>query len=774
MPKLSNSFLTFDLDPESRTFTLKSSIFPQARIDKAEFAIELVKNSPTDFGFKPDSLVLERRTDARLGNLALLSLDYIDQTRGLLAKVEFAMPSGKPFLYQRLSVKNLGAKKVNPERFRFASIERSQLQFGDRSASQTSFFSNGWQSWSPTGVWHYGDKQVRSNLIGLSTPMLYNTGTPITRKASHFSSDMFAAVLDQQVQVGLLFGFLSQREQFGSVEAKLHPEPELSVWANCDQIELLPGSTLESDWLAWQFFDTASAHPFEPYLQMVAVENEIRPRMKTPVGWCSWYYYFQKITPTVLRSNLNALDQVRQTLPLDFFQIDDGFEQDVGSWLKFHPSFPEGVAPIAGEIREKDFTPGLWLAPFILEHKSDIIKLHPDWLLRKPNGKPVNSGFVWDWLGKALDLTLPDVQEYVREVIRTAVDEWKFPYLKLDFLYAAALPGKFHNPTLTRAQVLRKALELVREEAGDECILLGCGVPLGSGLGIFDMMRISADVSPAWDPEFAGLKSIFHKEPNMPSARNAIQNILSRAMLDPYLWVNDPDCLLVRDDSKLSLAEVQSLATAISITGGAFLISDDMSKLNPERLKIAASLLPVLPPNPEVSDLFSNTMPSKLRQSLQGAAGEWELIALFNWADEPRDLTFTLEDLNLAASTYLMREYWSGESAIVEKSYQFKQVSTHGVRLFTLRRLNSLTYLGSDLHLSQGIELNSWKVVENKLHFTLDLSGRHTNGTIYLWSDRTPLSIVENGKEISWTSTLQNVLAIPVNLFPSSDLSVVF
>ncbi len=162
--------------------------------------------------------------------------------------------------------------------------------------------------------------------------------------------------------------------------------------------------------------------------------------------------------------------------------------------------------------------------------------------MRKANGKPVNSGFVWNWLGSALDLTHPpQVQEYVREVIRTVVNNWGFSYLKLDFLYAAALPGKHHDPTLTRAQVLRRGLELIREEAGEECVLLGCGVPIGTGIGIFDMMRISADVAPTWEPEFGSLKAIFRNEPNMPSARNAIMNILTRANLDPpHLWVNDP------------------------------------------------------------------------------------------------------------------------------------------------------------------------------------------------------------------------------------------
>lgn len=39
-------------------------------------------------------------------------------------------------------------------------------------------------------------------------------------------------------------------------------------------------------------------------------------------------------------------------------------------------------------------------------------------------------------------MTNPGVQEFVRQTIRHATETWGFKYLKLDFLYAAALAGK--------------------------------------------------------------------------------------------------------------------------------------------------------------------------------------------------------------------------------------------------------------------------------------------------------------------------------------------
>ena len=89
---------------------------------------------------------------------------------------------------------------------------------------------------------------------------------------------MFAALLDHQARVGLIVGFLSQKEQFGSIVSTLHPDPDLQIWANCDDVHLLPGKHLQSDTLVWQFFDTLNLNPSKPILKQfplkIRLDNE--------------------------------------------------------------------------------------------------------------------------------------------------------------------------------------------------------------------------------------------------------------------------------------------------------------------------------------------------------------------------------------------------------------------------------------------------------------------------------------------------------------------
>jgi alpha-galactosidase len=772
MTRLTNAWLDFVLDPEAGTFFLESLRFPGASLKNAGYNLSFSSSTahPT---VKLESVSQEQRDDSRHGPLEIVSAVYRAETVDLEWLVEFALPVDQPLLLQRMEIRNNSEQVFHPDKMTFGALRAGELHFSEDRPEKTAFHSNGWQSWSPNNTWQYGEKQTRSWLKLLAHPMLYNAGTPITRRESEFSSDMFGAIIDREAKVGLICGFLSQKEQFGSLLSTLHPEPDLQVWANADQIELRKGATLSSDWLGWQFFASTDPKPFKVYFEAVARENEVRKRIETPLGWCSWYYYFQNITPAEISKNLRAVSQLRSRLPLKFFQIDDGFEQDVGSWFEFDPNFPEGVAGLSEDIRHEGLTPGIWLAPFILQPRSKLIRRHPKWLLRKENGLPVNSGFVWGGLGRALDLTHPEALGYVRDVIRTAVHDWGFPYLKLDFLYAAALPGSHHDPTKTRAQILRQALELIREEAGSDVVLLGSGCPIGSGIGIFDMMRISADVSPEWEPNAYGIKRPVRNEPNMPCARNAIQNIITRAPMDPHWWVNDPDCLLVRADSKLTLPEVQSLATAISLSGGAVLLSDDMSKLGEDRLRIAQSLLPVLPPNPQVVDLFERPMPSKMRQVMQTPAGERQVIALFNWSDEAQDLLLDLDTFGLGGKSWLMREFWTGEWAEVASDFVFRGVPAHGVRLVTLSPLEDVAYLGSDLHVSQGVELQSWKVRGSNLTFNLDL-GREAEGRVYLYCPSVPSAVTLGRDEVYWIQETDKVISIAVRFATPAKVKVKF
>mgnify|MGYP001007760439 FL=1 len=213
-------------------------------------------------------------------------------------------------------------------------------------------------------------------------------------------------------------------------------------------------------------------------------------------------------------------------------------------------------------------------------------------------------------------------------------------------------------------------------------------------------------------------------------------NILTRANLHHKWWVNDPDCLLVRPDSNLTLTEVQSLATTIGLTGGALLISDDLTRLPAERISIAEALIPIMEEPVKIIDLFDAEIPQRLRLDPVTNAGAWHVLAAFNWSDQPQDIEFKQRDYRLEDGDYLYREFWSGASGewSTDSSLSFTAVPAHGCKLLAVRRHpgDRPLYLGSDLHISQGIEVDEWLEASDGVNITLRLP-RSVSGYVHLY-----------------------------------------
>lgn len=683
----------------------------------------------------------------------------------------FALPENKPFLIWKLLFTNQTTQPIRIEEiellsagyiYRRRSSPNGKIYFpisstpstpGTKSESSTQnlvFFSNGWQSWSYSGSYRQSDHYRQTRLGFLRTPFTQNAGTPHPRRAGLFASDMFGVLGNLISRRGILAGFLSQREHFGSLETWIGGiSPTLRLFANGDGARLDPGESMVTDWAYMEFLHLDNPDPFALFNQAVAKEHSLPPNTPSkprhsPTGWCSWYQfssefdYTGELTGEDIHHNLIGLDQIKSDIPLEVIQIDDGFQSQIGDWFTFDPGFPDGPAQLANEIREKGFTPGIWLAPFIVHPNSQLAKSHREWLLKNRFGGRVNAGFNWNRFTTALDMSHPESLAYVKQVIHTAVHDWGFSYLKLDFLCAAANVGRFHDPTRTRAQVLRNALEAVRFAAGEDTFILGCSCPLGSAVGIVDAMRISPDTSRRWLPSFSGIELFIRKDPSLPSAFNAAHNSLTRAHLHQRWWVNDPDCLLLRESTHLTLAEVETIASVIALSGGSLLLSDHIPDLSPDRLNIAKQLLPLIEKRPFILDWFDNPTPRLVQVDLSGPAGKWHLLALFNWSDEAQDLTLNLGKCYVESiGEMFAREFWSGRTYLIPPDGQspgkleLQNLPPHGVNLFALRphHPHIPQYLGSDLHISQGLEVVHWQFDHKKLDLAIKRPG-NTQGKI--------------------------------------------
>ena len=311
-----------------------------------------------------------------------------------------------------------------------------------------------------------------------------------------------------------------------------------------------------------------------------------KPAIDHLSGYTSWYNYFQDISEDIILRDLNGLD--RASDEVNIFQVDDGYQQAVGDWLLIdEKKFPNGMKYIADEIHKKGYKAGIWLAPFSAQVSSKIANDHPDWLLtHNRNGKKMLGCQGWGG-AYTLDIYNPEVRAYIKEVFDTVLNDWGFDMVKLDFLYSQCIEPRNGK---TRGEIMCDGVDFLREVCGDKWIL-GCGVPIGACMGIFDACRISCDASKNWKFTLKGnlsvntLVSSIRINCENPSSQNAIINTIFRNHLDGRAFCNDPDVFFLRDININYTMEQKLLHGKInSVCGNVLFVSDNAGDFDEERI----------------------------------------------------------------------------------------------------------------------------------------------------------------------------------------------
>lgn len=534
---------------------------------------------------------------------------------------------------------------------------------------------HGWQSWSACASLGAGDAEPRPRLAFLDR-ITRSASAPEPVTSGDLWSELCTALVDVRTGAACVAGYLDARSQFGGFALRLRAGAPAGLVARLpfEGVALAPGETRAGEPLHVAWGDGgASARDangsagalLEAWASALGAAMGARVPERDVVGWCSWYEHFERIDQRVIARNLEHAARLRERLGLELFQIDDGYQAALGDWLLPARGFPRGMAPLAAEIASHGLTPGIWLAPFLAADRSRVAREHRGWLLRDARGRAVPALFNPRWslvsTAKALDVTHPGVLEHVATACRTLAREHGFRFLKLDFLYAAALPGLRHDARATGAEALRRALETIRGAVGDDVSLLGCGCPLGPAVGVVDVMRIGPDVAPTWSDWMARRLG---RDVGLPATRNAVRNSLGRAYLHRALWLDDPDCLLVREQrTKLTADEVRTLAGVVALSGGSVLLSDDLAKLPEARVALAERALALhreVAGRPRCLDLMDSSFPRLLLAPRR--AGGWLLLVL-NPDDAPRATTLDLAALALPAGVQrdvALHDAWSG------------------------------------------------------------------------------------------------------------------
>jgi alpha-galactosidase len=687
----------------------------------------------------------------------------------------------RPFVLMRLGVKNVGSG--TPALDDLFLLDASRGSGGclelNRDEVPLNFFKVGWHDWCYTGLLTARDRDVSTMLGHWVGKMYFNPTTPISRRRGDFWGEGWGIVTDQKMAV--VTGFASTANQFGQVHADCNPgRAALTLVARADGISLDPGEEFLSEWGFFQFVDLPHPDPAAEYVETVA--RIMRPRVSPtppPAKWTHWYHFFHDITEDLFIQNLEVIDTIRKTVPFHTVQLDDGYQSAWGDWTKENEKFPNGLKYLAGRVAEKGFVPGLWLAPFVADPKSDLARNHPDWLVKDAKGKPIIGGYFWEFFGYVLDLSNPAVLEWLRRLMETVVKEWGFGFVKTDFVYAGALPGIRYDRKMTRAQAFRKGMETIREGIGDSTYHLGCGCPFGPSIGIVDAMRIGPDTAPDWKPFIMNMRwasPLITREKCIAALRNNIRHTLNLGTVHNRWWTSDPDCLMVRNyDTTLTDEEIKSNVSLIGLQGGLVINADDLTRLSVDRQRLISLLLPVISKRGRAVDLLENEMVELYALDMEKPWGGWTMAAQFNWNDKPSGKRLDLESLSLdPTKEYHVFDFWDSSYRLHSgRHIDLPDIPVHGCKLLRLcESTGKATVVGGTLHITCGGEVQTLKTGKGEVTLAVSDLGRLTEGELWLWLPGQLTSARTGKSTIPVRKRTDNVWALQLSVHGKTTITV--
>ena len=200
---------------------------------------------------------------------------------------------------------------------------------------------------------------------------------------------------------------------------------------------------------------------------------QFRPRPVLYNDWEGCMFDFNQ-------ARLVDLAKRAKKLGCELFVLDDGWfgernhdKAGLGDYNVNKKKLPSGMKGLADKITELGMTFGLWFEPEAVNPDSDLYRAHPDWALTDQ----FDPLYCRNEL--LLDLTKPEVRDYIVESVTTVLDSAKISYVKWDMNRPSVAVGvKAHDYILGLYDVMRRIFG-----PRPEILLEGCS----SGGNRFDL-----------------------------------------------------------------------------------------------------------------------------------------------------------------------------------------------------------------------------------------------------------------------------------------------
>ena len=233
----------------------------------------------------------------------------------------------------------------------------------------------------------------------------------------------------------------AERDQTGSTRIVTGIHPDHFSWV------LNPGDSFQTP-EAILSFSTSGLNGLSGQYHRLLRQHVIPAKYqhtKRPVLINSWEAaYFDFNAEKILRFARSAKE-----LGVEMLVLDDGWfghrnddKSSLGDWTVNEEKLGCSLRTLSEQIHALGMQFGLWFEPEMISEDSELYRAHPDWALKDPDRKPT--------VGRnqlVLDMSRPEIVDYLTEAMSAVLDHARIEYIKWDFnrsvanFYSAGLPA---------------------------------------------------------------------------------------------------------------------------------------------------------------------------------------------------------------------------------------------------------------------------------------------------------------------------------------------
>lgn len=224
----------------------------------------------------------------------------------------------------------------------------------------------------------------------------------------------------------------------GNFKACVHVDPHRMsrVFLGINDVDftwkLAPGETFHTPEAVTVYSDTG-LDGMSAQFHRICAKHLVRgqythaPRPILLNNWEATYFGFNE-------EKLLHIARTAADVGVELFVLDDGWfghrdddHTSLGDWYVDTRKLPRGMRHLSDQIHAMGLKFGLWFEPEMISPQSDLYAKHPEWAIRIAGREPIEQRNQL-----TLDLSRPDVQDYVYECVAGHLREDGIDYVKWD------------------------------------------------------------------------------------------------------------------------------------------------------------------------------------------------------------------------------------------------------------------------------------------------------------------------------------------------------